>query len=88
MDDGSKSTDKKNAHEFKERKSKKYTKKTDESEEEPEVNVLKPKRAQSAYIFFSSEFMKSHKDDPEAKEHGLMKYSASKWATMSENDKM
>ena len=86
MDDGSKSTDEKNAHLFKEKKSKKDSKEKDESEEE--ALVLRPKNAQSAYSFFSSEFMKSHKDDAEAKDQGLMSYTASKWALMSDQDKV
>ena len=32
--------------------------------------------------------MKSHKDDAEAKELGLMTYTASKWALMSDQDKV
>ena len=50
LDDGSKSTDEKNAKLFKKKTPKDKNK--DESDSEEEALICKPKRAQSAYMFW------------------------------------
>jgi len=91
LDDGSKSTDEKNAKLFKQSKgaksSKKAGKKSD-SDSDDEEKCL-PKRPTSAYLFFNSEYSKKMREKhPEEKSMTFFSNLVKeKWASMSEEDK-
>lgn len=81
LEDKSKSTDPDNAKLFK-----KKSKKSVGQEEEPQD--LQPKRANGAYTFFNTDFVREARaKDPELKTSDCFKLAGEKWATMSEKQK-
>lgn len=79
--DKTKSTDPENAKLFKKKKSK-----GGESEDEDEC--LKPKRAMSAYIFFSNGYIEQlRKSHPDKKQGEFMQMAGQKWSEMTDAQK-
>jgi hypothetical protein len=82
LEDKSKSTDPENAKLFKKKKSK------DADEDDGHEEILQPKRAISAYIYFSQEFIEqARKSHPDKKQSEYMGMAGSKWSEMSESQK-
>jgi hypothetical protein len=90
LEDGSKSTDAANAKLFKEKKEKKSKNATESEDEEEEQLVCKPKPAQSAYFYFSNEYiakLREKSTDGDVKQTDYMKMAGTKWSTMTDEQK-
>jgi len=91
LDDGSKSTDEKNAKLFKQSKAEKSSKtvgkKSDSDSDEEEKCV--PKRPTSAYLFFNGEYSKKLREQyPDEKAMSFFANQVKeKWNSMSEQDR-
>lgn len=83
LEDGSKSTDPANAKLFKEKKQKDAKNATEsEDSEDEEQRVCKPKPAQSAYFFFSNDYipkLREKSTDEEMKQTEYMRLAGAKW---------
>ena len=88
LEDGSKSTDEKNAKLFKKKTPK--AKKDDETDSEEEALICKPKRAQSAYMYFSVPWIKNLRDkktDDSLANTDFMKMAGARWNEMKDHEK-
>ena len=83
LEDGSKSTDPANAKLFKEKKQKDAKNATEsEDSEDEEQRVCKPKPAQSAYFFFSNDYiakLREKSTDEDMKQTEYMRLAGAKW---------
>ncbi len=82
LEDKSKSTDPQNAKLFKPKKAKQAI------DEEEEAKELQPKRAISAYIYFSNEYREELlKGNPDYPQKEIMAAAGKKWSEMDESHK-